>query len=121
MGHELQPAYLELRQTGPKEFEMLWKVPARPELQGIHARLPDDVKYISEPVRIQTSEAFIERSTITSAGGLYGESISIDPASAALIDTLVRVVRSDNSTQVGRLNAVSTSILIDGIPNRFEQ
>jgi hypothetical protein len=31
--HELRPAYLELRQTGPETWDVLWKVPARGDLQ----------------------------------------------------------------------------------------
>ena len=28
-GHEVRPAYLELRQTGSETYDVLWKVPAR--------------------------------------------------------------------------------------------
>ena len=31
--HEMRPAYLELRQTGPETSDVLWKVPARGEDQ----------------------------------------------------------------------------------------
>ena len=31
--HEMRPAYLELRQTGPETYDGLWKVPARGEDQ----------------------------------------------------------------------------------------
>lgn len=119
--HELQPAYLELRQTGPEKYEMLWKVPVRPDLINLKTNLPQDVRIISQTPRVQTPDASIERSIITSPGGLDGKSITIDPTAGALIDTLVRVVRTDGSTQVGRLNVMTTSFLVEGIPNRLEQ
>lgn len=119
--HEMQPAYLELRQTSPEKYEMMWKVPVRPDLINLRTNLPQDVKILSQTPRIQTSDASIERSTLTSPGGLDGKAITIDPAAGVLIDTLVRVVRLDGSIQVGRLNALTTSFLVEGTPGLFEQ
>ena len=34
--HELRPAYLQVRQTGPETYDVLWKVPA---LGGLAARI----------------------------------------------------------------------------------
>src|SRR4029434_11362961 len=35
VAHEVRPAYLELRQTGPETYDALWKVPGR----GVDLRL----------------------------------------------------------------------------------
>ena len=41
--HELRPGYLEVRQTGPETFAVLWKVPARDDLRlGLYLQLPDN-------------------------------------------------------------------------------
>jgi len=119
--HELQPAYLELRQTGSETFSMLWKVPARPELQSIRPTLPVGCRTTSESIRLQTAEAATERCTIVCPGGIYGKTISIDPASAAQINILIRVVRSDESTQVVNLNPAMMSAVIDASPDRIQQ
>jgi hydrogenase/urease accessory protein HupE len=121
MAHELQPAYLELKQTSPTTFSLLWRVPNKDELKGLKPQFPSDCRLDAEPVRLQTADSLIEQSTLTCPSGLYGEEISMDPLSAARIDTLVRIVRADNSTQVGRLTAVSTKLTIENTPNWIEQ
>jgi hydrogenase/urease accessory protein HupE len=121
LAHELQPAYLELKQTGPTTFSVLWRVPNKDELKGLKPQFPADCKLDAEPIRMQTADSLIEQNTLTCPSGLYGEDISMDPLSAARIDTLVRVVRADNSTQVGRLTAVSTKLTIENTPNWIEQ
>src|SRR5437016_4319414 len=40
--HELQPAYLELRETGPGAFDMLWRLPNREELKNLRPVFPKD-------------------------------------------------------------------------------
>jgi hypothetical protein len=34
--HEVRPAYLELRQTGPETYDALWKVPGQGDLRLEH-------------------------------------------------------------------------------------
>ena len=39
--HEVRPAYLELRQTAPETYDVLWKVPGQGNLRlGIYVELP---------------------------------------------------------------------------------
>ena len=42
LAHEVRPAYLELRQTAPETYDVLWKVPARgADLRlGIYVEMP---------------------------------------------------------------------------------
>src|SRR5437870_3207757 len=76
--HELQPAYLELRQTSAESFNLLWKVPVRENLPAsIHPLFPDDCK-ASEPLRFHAADTYIERSTLSCAGGLDGRRIGVE-------------------------------------------
>jgi hypothetical protein len=118
--HELQPGYLELRQTDPNTFAMLWKLPAREDLKGIHPILPADCTVVGETSVSQTAQGYVEEQTIRCPKGLYGESISIPPEQAALVDVMVRVVRLDGSTQVVRLTPLSTSVIIEAAPDRMQ-
>jgi hydrogenase/urease accessory protein HupE len=118
--HELQPGYLELQQTGSQTFAMLWKLPAREDLRSVRPQLPRECT-TTDPIRQQTGNSFIERSTLTCAGELYGKTISIDAESANLVDVLVRIVRADGSTQVARLTPVNMSFVVEAAPNRLEQ
>ncbi len=37
--HELRPGYLDMRETAPDEFAVVWKVPARGDLRlALHVR-----------------------------------------------------------------------------------
>ena len=118
--HEMQPAYLELRQTGAEEWQVLWKTPARADLQnGMIPLLPKEARITSEPVRIKIGDAATEQFTIVCAGGLDGKEISVDGAAAAIADVLVRVVRTDGASQVFRLTPDARSHVIEPLPGRW--
>jgi hypothetical protein len=119
--HELRPGYLELHQTSPETFAMLWKVPARDELRlGLSLQLPDNCAPVSEPLRLQTADAYTERATLACTGGLEGRRIAIDGLTATLTDVLVRLVRSDGSIQSLRLVPSAPSFVVAAMPSRFQ-
>jgi hydrogenase/urease accessory protein HupE len=119
--HELRPGYLELRQTGPETFAMLWKVPARDDLRlGIRPQLPENCTPAAEPLRFQTADAYTERATMACAGGIEGRRIAIDGLTATLTDVLVRLVRVDGSAQSVRLTPSIPSFVVTAIPSRFQ-
>jgi hydrogenase/urease accessory protein HupE len=101
---ELRPAYLDLKETAPDQFSVLWKVPALGDLRlGIYARLPESCKTVAEPVSGVASGAFFERWTVSCPGGLQGKVIVIDGLRSTVTDVLARIQYSDGSTQVARL------------------
>ena len=102
--HELQPAYLELRQTGADTYHVLWKVPPRDDLaHGIRPEFPDSARVLAEPIIQQTATAYTERFMLSCPGGLAGKNIGVTGAMAALADVLVRIQRLDGTTQIARL------------------
>jgi len=120
--HEVRPAYLELRQTGPDTYTVLWKVPGLGDEMrlGIYVILPEGSTNVSEPRGSFVNGAFIERWTATRAGGLTGGTIHIDGLSATAIDVLVRVERLDGSTQLARLTPSSPAFVVEGTPRRTQ-
>ena len=120
--HEMQPAYLELRQTGADEWQVLWKTPARADLEnGMVPLLPKEAHVTSEPVRMEVGDAATEQFTIVCAGGLDGKEISVDGAAASIADVLVRVVRLDGASQVFRLTPDARSHVIEPVPGRWQE
>jgi hypothetical protein len=118
--HELRPGYLEVRQTGPETFAVLWKVPARDDLRlGLYLQLPDTCTPAAEPMRFQTADASTERTTLACPGGLEGRRIAIDGLTATLTDVLVRLVRMDGSGQSVRLTPSAPSLVVAAVPGRF--
>ena len=120
--HEVRPAYLGLRQTGPDTFDVLWKVPALGDEMrlGVYVILPQGSTNLSEPRGAFVNRAFIERWTVTRAGGLTGGIIHIAGLSATAIDVLVRLERLDGSTQLARLTPSSPSFVVEAIPSKTQ-
>ena len=79
IAHEVRPAYLELRQTGPETYDVFWKVPGRGEdlRLGLYVELPGTCTNVTQPRGSMINNAFSERWTVKCAGGLIGGTIHI--------------------------------------------
>jgi hypothetical protein len=111
--HEVRPAYLELHQTGPDTYDLLWKVPANGNLRlGLYVKLPAGCINQTPPRATIFNNAYSERWTIKCAGGLGGRTIYIDGLNATVIDVLVRLENADGSEQVLRLGASNPSFVV---------
>ena len=119
--HEVRPGYLELRQTGPQAWSVLWKVPARGELRlSIRPRFPAGCRILAEPIIVHSPEAHVERTTMECAGGLEGREISIAGLPATMTDVLVRSVRADDSVQVARLTPSAPAFVFEATPGSLQ-
>ena len=120
--HEVRPAYLELRQTGPDTYDALWKVPGLGDNMrlGLYVELPAGCTTVTEPRASMVLNAYTERWTATCAGGLTGRTIHIAGLSATMTDVLVRVERLDGTTQVTRLTPSDASFVVEAAPRVLE-
>src|SRR4051794_37954983 len=86
--HEVRPAYLELHQTGPETYDVLWKVPGMGEnlRLGVYVEFPPGCTNVTPPRASMVDNAFTERWTIRRAGGLTGGAIHIAGLSATTTD-----------------------------------
>jgi hydrogenase/urease accessory protein HupE len=102
-----KPAYLELRELGDDQYEVLWKVPALGAEQrlAVHVRFPAGTENLSESQAFISDGAWIERWKISHPGGLVGKTIRIEGKATAVSDIIARVERLDGSSQVERLDA----------------
>jgi len=116
LGHEVRPAYLELRQTGPETYDALWKVPGQGDNLrfGLYVELPAGCTNVTAPRASMLNNAFTERWTVKCAGGLTGGTIHIAGLSATMTDVLVRLERLDGTTQVTRLTPSAPSFVVAG-------
>lgn len=117
-GHEVRPAYLELRETGGDRWDVLWKIPGRgDELRlGIYVELPAGSRNLSEPRGMFSEGSFVERWSFERSGGLAGGVIRIAGLEATMTDVLVRVERLDGTTQVERLMPSAPSFEVAAAP-----
>jgi hydrogenase/urease accessory protein HupE len=122
LAHEVRPAYLELRETGPETYDVFWKVPGQGENMrlGIYVELPPGSTNVTAPRASMANNAFTERWTIKRAGGLTGGTIHIAGLTGTMTDVLVRVQRLDASTQITRLTPSASSFVIEAAPRALE-
>lgn len=119
--HEMRPAYLEIRQSDPEVYDVVWKVPARGlnERFGLYLRFADDVKTVGEPITAFMAGSHIERRRVTRNGGLTGTAITIDGLSQTYTDVLLRIERLDGTSITRRLTPVQPSYVVEVRPGKF--
>ena len=95
--HEARPAYLEIAETSPGRFDVMWRTPV---LAGMRLRvamqLPADLKNEKEPAVQELADSLVERRWIRAGeGGLAGKRIEFPGLQASITDVLVRIEMLD--------------------------
>jgi hydrogenase/urease accessory protein HupE len=99
-----RPAYLELRESGPDRYDVLWKVPALGDRRlGARVVFPADVAAVGSRRGELIDNAYSERWEVTRPGGLNGQSIAFEGILGGVTDVIVRVERVDGTSQVVRV------------------
>ena len=115
--HETRPGYLEIRQTGPETYDVLWKVPTRGDLRlALDAVFPPECEEVMPRTRELMGGAAIDRWRVQCPGGLEGRELRISGLRATMTDVICRVVGSDGSTQTTRLAPSAPSFVIGTSP-----
>jgi hydrogenase/urease accessory protein HupE len=119
---ELRPGYLEMRQTSPGAYNLLFKIPARGEdlRLAIYVNLPEGTQDIAPPRASFSDGAYVERRSIRRDGGLIGQAVSIEGLSATSTDVLVRIESLAGAIQTERLSPTKTSFVIQAVPGAGE-
>jgi hydrogenase/urease accessory protein HupE len=91
--HEARPAYLEIKETSPNQFSVLWRTPVLAGMRlPVVLTMPGDVKNLKEPVVQELSDSVLERRWIDAgARGLAGKRIQFRGLQLTITDVLVRV------------------------------
>ena len=97
--HESRPAYLEINETAPGRYEVLWRTPINAGMQlPIVLKLPDDTRNIIPPSVTEFSGQQLERRLIDAGNdGLAGKRIEFVGLQATITDVLVRVQALDGT------------------------
>ena len=97
--HEARPAYLEIKETSPNRFSVLWRTPVLAGMRlPVVLTMPGDVKNLKEPVEQELADSLLERRWIdTGANGLAGKRIEFTGLQLTITDVLVRVEMLDGS------------------------
>jgi hydrogenase/urease accessory protein HupE len=107
--HEIRPAYLQIDQTGPTRYSVLWRTPLLSGMRlPVALQFPEGVRNVTEPNERQLPDSLVERRVVETADGLAGKRIEFVGLQATITDVLVRVKLSDGS--------VSTTIVRPSLP-----
>jgi hypothetical protein len=122
LAHDVRPAYLELRETAPGSYDVLWKVPALGETLwlSLAVQFPEDTRKLSEPREFLRGAAHLERWRIQRPGGLGGQTIAIQGLAATHVDALVRVTSLNGATQTARATPDAPAIRIQTLPSDWQ-
>ena len=91
--HESRPAYLQMRETGPGRYDVLWRTPVNSGMPlPVMLQLPEAAKNTTEPVVQRLNDSTVERRRIEMPDGeLASQRIDFVGLQATITDVLVRV------------------------------
>jgi hypothetical protein len=96
--HEIRPAYLQIDQTGPERFAVVWRTPLfSGKRLPVALRFPDGVRDLTEPSEQILPDSVLERRVIEAPDGLAGKRIDIVGLQATITDALVRIGMRDGT------------------------
>ncbi len=113
--HESRPAYLDIREFGAGQYDVVWKRPMRGEyVIGFSVAWPDDCTPTNQ-TEAQVPGASVTRMLLDCGrSGLVGQQISILRLPETSAEVLVRVEFLDGSAQTDLLRPTSATMTIDG-------
>lgn len=130
--HEIRPAYLQIDETGPSRYTVIWRLPILSGMRlPVALRFPEGVRDVTAPAERYFPDSLVETRVVeTVDGSLAGKRVEFVGLQATITDVLVRVRLLNGSvsttmihpaqpwvdvaTRAGRLYVVGT-FLIHGI------
>jgi hydrogenase/urease accessory protein HupE len=117
VAHEVRPSYLELRETGPGEYSVLWKTPMMDDARlAIEPAFSGAADAITPKVGRRVAGAAIQTWTVRAAA-LRGQSLRIEGLEGTMTDALVRIEFADGTSWTQRLTPRQPAAVI---PQRDE-
>jgi len=100
LAHEARPAYLEMKETAPGQFTVLFRTPVLAGMRlPLALQLPEGTRNVKPPVVDELADSLVERRWIDAGpNGLAGKRIEIAGLQLTITDALVRVELLDGRT-----------------------
>jgi len=96
--HEARPAYLEITETAPGRYDVLWRTPVLSGMRlPVALKLPAVARDVTPPAVRELPDSLVERRVIEAAGGLAGARIEFVGLQATITDVLARVALLDGT------------------------
>jgi hypothetical protein len=119
--HDARPAYLEIKETAPGEFSVLWRTPILAGMRlPVVLKLPDDAKDLREPRVDELADSLVERRWITAGqNGLAGKRVEFPGLQATITDVIVRVELLDGRNWTAIVRSSQPWLEITRAPGRL--
>jgi len=122
IAHEMRPGFLELRETGPQSYNLLWKKPSGGEVEiYIAPVIPKECRFAATSQQALTPGAIVVRGTLTCEGGIAGKTLAIDGLESVVTDVIVRVHHPDGRLESHVLKPVNPSVTLGAQTSRGER
>lgn len=111
--HEVRPAYLQIEEDAPGEFNVLFKTPMRGEMRlDLSVAFSGKVENLTPVVSRPTGDAMVQTWRFRAIDPLLGQSVAVDGLPTTLTDALLRLGFLDGTTFVERLTPGSPQATI---------
>ena len=98
-GHEARPAYLQIEEVAPQQYDVLWRTPVISGMRlPVILRLPAESHDLRPPMVRELPDSLVERRAVDIGGGIVGKRIEFVGLQGTITDVLVRV-QLQNGTQ----------------------
>ena len=89
--HDARPAYLQLTETAPGRYDVVWRTPLSSGMRlPVAVRFPAGTRNLSGPAERDFADSIVERRVIEVDGGLAGKRVEFVGLEATITDVLVR-------------------------------
>jgi hydrogenase/urease accessory protein HupE len=120
--HEARPAYLEIKETAPGQFSVLWRTPVLAGMRlPLVLQMPEGVRNLKPPAVDELADSLVERRWIDAGpNGLAGKRIEIAGLQLTITDALVRAEFLDGRTIQAIARPSQPWVAIAGSQSRWE-
>jgi hypothetical protein len=88
--HETRPAYLEIKETAPNQYELLWRTPVSAGMRlPVILRLPSDTKDLKPPANEELTDSLVERRWVSVPDGITQKRIDFPGLESTITDVVV--------------------------------
>jgi hydrogenase/urease accessory protein HupE len=104
--HEARPAYLEITETAPARYDMLWRTPVLSGMRlPVVLKFPDAARNVVAPAQHELADSLVERRVVEIPGGLAGKRVEFPGLQGTITDVLVRVQLRDGTQSTSLVRA----------------
>ena len=114
--HELQPGFLELVETAPGLYDVLWKLPSLGEGGDVRMPMvpvfPESCRQLGEARSERAGTAWIFTAKVECKTGLAGQTIAVEGLESFSTDVLVRVQHANGGVETHVLKPVEPTVTL---------